>query len=160
MHDTGQCFPRYWYEKVGAEAVPQGEMFAAADADGYIRRDAVTDWALEAFRAHYADATLSKEDIFWYVYGGLHSPEYKQRFAADLKKMLPRIPFAEDFRAFSEAGQQAGPVASELRNGCPVPLTEEYKRLVMEPDDYWVTKMAFGKKAGKPDKSVIVYNPT
>jgi len=164
MHltDTGQCFPLYWYEKVDADAAPQGEMFAAADApdaDGYIRRDAITDWALEAFRAHYGDATISKEDIFWYAYGILHSPEYKQRFAADLKKMLPRIPFAGDFRAFSDAGRKLGEWHLNYEAVEPFPLSEDCKRLVMELDDYRVMKMTFGKKAGKPDKSVIAYNP-
>jgi predicted helicase len=164
MHltDTGQCFPLYWYERVADGAEPQGEMFAAGgapDTDGYIRHDAITDWALDTFRTHYGDAAISKEDIFWYVYGILHSPEYKQRFAADLKKMLPRIPFAEDFRAFSAAGRQLGEWHLNYETVEPFPLTEEAKRLVMEPDDYLVTKMTFGKKDGKPDKSVIVYNP-
>ena len=162
MHDTAQCFPLYYYEKVEVDAEPQGEMFAAGgapDTDGYIRHDAITDWALEAFRKHYNDATITKEGIFWYVYGILHSPEYKQRFAADLKKMLPRIPFAEDFNAFSDAGRRLGDWHLNYETVEPFPLTEEAKRLVMEPDDYLVTKMTFGKKDGKPDKSVIVYNP-
>lgn len=163
MHltDSGQCFPLYWYEKVEDGAEPQGEMFSsvgAPDTDGYVRRDAITDWALDAFRGHYGDAAISKEDIFWYVYGILHSPEYKQRFAADLKKMLPRIPFAEDFNAFSAAGRQLGEWHLNYETVEPFPLTEEAKRLVMEQDDYLVTKMTFGKKDGKPDKSVIVYN--
>ena len=162
LHDTGQCFPLYWYEKIEGGTEPQGEMFAASgppDTDGCIRHDAITDWALDAFRSHYGDAAISKEDIFWYVYGILHSPEYKQRFAADLKKMLPRIPFAEDFNAFSAAGRQLGEWHLNYETVEPFPLTEEAKRLVMEPDDYLVTKMTFGKKDGKPDKSVIVYNP-
>lgn len=157
-----QCFPLYWYEKVEDEAAPQGEMFASAgapNADGYVRRDAITDWALEAFRTYYGDTTITKEGIFWYVYGILHSPEYKQRFAADLKKMLPRIPFAEDFNAFSDAGRRLGDWHLNYETVEPFPLTEEAKRLVMEQDDYLVTKMTFGKKDGKPDKSVIVYNP-
>ncbi|OYD53108.1 damage-inducible protein, partial [Thauera propionica] len=164
MHltDTGQCFPLYWYEKVEDGAEPQGEMFSsvgAPDTDGYVRRDAITDWALGAFRGHYGDATITKEGIFWYVYGILHSPEYKQRFAADLKKMLPRIPFAEDFNAFSDAGRRLSEWHLNYETVEPFPLTEETKRLVMEPEDYLVTKMTFGKKDGKPDKSVVVYNP-
>lgn len=162
MVSKGQCFPLYWYEKAASKATPQGEMFAAIgepDADGYVRRDAITDWALDTFRTHYGEATITKEDIFWYVYGILHSPEYKQRFAADLKKMLPRVPFAEDFRAFSATGRQLGEWHLNYETVEPFPLTEEAKRLVMEPDDYLVTKMTFGKKDGKPDKSVIVYNP-
>jgi len=161
LHDTGQCFPRYWYEKPDARAKPQDEMFAAAgtpDADGYIRHDAITDWALEQFREHYADQSITKEDIFWYVYGILHSPEYKRRFASDLKKMLPRIPFAKDFRAFCDAGRKLGEWHLNYEAVEPFPLTEECKRLVMEGGDYRVSKMANAKKDGKPDKTVIVYN--
>jgi predicted helicase len=166
MHltDTGQCFPLYWYEKVNNEgtAKPQGDMFAASrpppDVDGYIRHDAITDWALAAFRDHYQDQTLTKEDIFWYVYGILHSPEYKGRFATDLKKMLPRIPFAQDFQAFSGVGRKLGEWHLNYETIEPFPLTEDAKRLVMEAGDYRVTKMVFGKKEGKPDKTVIVFN--
>lgn len=162
--EKGQCFPLYWYEKADetGKPKPQSEMFAAGavkpDADGYIRHDAITDWALATFRDHYNDQTISKEDIFWYVYGILHSPEYKQRFATDLKKMLPRIPFTADFRAFCDAGRKLGEWHLNYETVEPFPLTEESKRLVMEGDDYRVSKMAFGKKEGKPDKSVIVYN--
>ncbi|WP_198116800.1 DEAD/DEAH box helicase [Massilia rhizosphaerae] len=163
MHltDTGQCFPLYWYEKADPAEGPQGEMFAAQenpDADGYVRRDAITDWALDTFQTHYKDITISKEDIFWYTYGVLHSSEYKQRFAADLKKMLPRIPLVLDFRAFCEAGRKLGKWHLDYEDVEPFPLTEERKRLVMDDTDYRVEKMAFGKKDGKADRSVIVYN--
>ena len=62
------------------------------------------DWALDCFRAHYSDDTISKWDIFHYVYGLLHHPTYRDRYQANLKRDLPRIPFAPDFRAFAEAG--------------------------------------------------------
>lgn len=161
MVSKGQCFPLYWYEKPENNAKPQGEMFAATgtpDADGYIRRDAITDWALEQFREHYRDQSIGKDDIFFYVYGLLHAPEYKQRFASDLKKMLPRIPFAQDFRAFCDAGRELGDWHLNYETAAPFPLTEESKRLVMEDGDYRVVKMTFGKKHGKPDKSIIFYN--
>lgn len=119
-------------------------MFDAQDqpaVDGYVRRDSIT-----------------KEDIFWYVYGILHSPEYKSRFATDLKKMVPRIPYASDFRAFSDAGRTLGHWHLNYETIEPYALTEESKRLVMEPGDLRVDKMVFGKKDGKPDKSVILYN--
>jgi len=166
MHltDTGQCFPLYWYEKTKKldEGVHQGEMFAAeaetTDVDGYVRHDAITDWALSSFHEHYHDETISKEDIFWYVYGVLHSPEYKQRFASDLKKMLPRIPFTQNFKAFSEAGRSLGHWHLNYETIEPYQLTEDTKRLVMEGHDYRVVKMTFGKKDGKPDKTVICFN--
>lgn len=162
LMDNGQCFPLYWYEAVKDDATAQAAMFTAsgqADADGYVRRDAITEWALEAFRERYADASITKEDIFWYVYGILHSPEYKARFATDLKKMVPRIPYAQNFRAFSDAGHTLGQWHLNYETIEPYALTEESKRLVMEPGDLRVDKMVFGKKDGKPDKSVILYNP-
>jgi predicted helicase len=158
-----QCFSLYWYEKPKDNApAPQTELSLDAgdtqDAHGYIRRDAITDWALSTFRDRYQDQTISKEDLFWYVYGILHSPEYKERFASDLKKMLPRIPFAGDFWAFSRAGRELGQWHLNYETVEPYPLTEESKRLVMEAGDYRVLKMTFGKKDGKPDKTVIIYN--
>jgi predicted helicase len=129
------------------------------DADGYIRRDAISDWALGEYRRRYEDDSISKEDIFWYVYGILHSPEYKDRFAADLKKMVPRIPFAADFRAYRDAGRELGEWHLNYETVEPYPLEEETGRLVMEDADYRVHKMAFGKGSGGKDKSVIVYNP-
>ena len=161
LHDTGQCFPLYWYEKLEGKAKPQDEMFAAEatpDADSYIRHDAITDWALEAFRKHYGNDGITREDIFWYVYGILHSPEYKMRFAANLKKMLPRIPYAKDFRAFRDAGRELGDWHLNYETVDPYPLTEGDKRLVMEDDDYRVVKMSFGKGGRNPDKTVIAYN--
>ena len=110
------------------------------------------------YRKHYNDTSISKEDIFYYVYGVLHSPEYKQRFASDLKKMLPRIPFAKDFQTFSKAGRNLAEWHLNYETVEPYPLDEQTKRLVMETGDYSVKKMVFGKKDGKPDKCVIVYN--
>jgi predicted helicase len=159
--DNGQCFPLYWYEKCEGTTEWQSKWLGFGgkpDADGYVRRDAITDWALGAFCQHYSDQSISKEDIFWYVYGILHSTEYKQRFAADLKKMLPRIPFAKDFHAFCDAGHKLGEWHLNYETIEPYPLREESKRLIMEAEDYRVRKMNFGKKDGRPDKSVVVYN--
>ena len=163
LHDTGQCFPLYWYERhenPEGKAKPQNQMFAdreTPDADGYIRHDAITDWALETFCGHYGD-DITKEDIFWYVYGILHAPEYTRRFVANLKKRLPRIPFAQDFHAFRNAGRELGNWHLNYETVPPYPLTEDKKRLVMEDGDYRVDKMRFGKKDRRPDKTVIAYN--
>ena len=137
---------------------PDGEQQNLPDEHGYIQHEAITDWALQAFRERYSDTTITKEDIFSYVYGILHSPEYKSRFAADLKKMLPRIPFATDFWAFGNAGDKLAQLHLRYETVEPYPLQEENKRMIMEAADYRVQKMAFGKTGGKPDKSVIVYN--
>ena len=69
------------------------------------RVDNITDAALLAFREHYADDEITKDAIFDYVYGVLHAPAYRERFANDLSKALPRVPMAPDFGAFAEAGR-------------------------------------------------------
>jgi len=73
--DAHQCFPFYVYNE-----------------DGTNRRENITDWALEHFRKHYGDEKITKWDIFHYVYGVLHHPEYRSKYAENLKRELPRIP--------------------------------------------------------------------
>jgi len=61
--------------------------------DGTQRRENITDWALEQFRTRYHDPSITKWDIFHYIYAVLHHPEYRERYAANLRRELPRIPF-------------------------------------------------------------------
>ena len=162
MHDTGQCFPLYWYEKVDAADKPGSgnDIFAerpTPDAHGYIRHEAITEDALGAFRTHYADPAIGKEELFWYIYGILHAPDYRERFASDLKKMLPRIPYAGDFWTFSRAGRALGDWHLHYETVEPYPLVEDAPE-PLTGADYRVTKMAFGKRDGKPDKTTIIYN--
>ena len=96
----GQCLPRYRYERQNED---QGELLD--DPGALTRVDNITDTALRAFRVRYADNTIARDAIFDYAYGVLHAPGYRERFANDLSKDLPRIPFAPDFRAFAEAGR-------------------------------------------------------
>ena len=160
----GQCFPLYWYEQADTSTPAEPTLALDGPAEtpdehGYIRREAITDWALSKFRTHYSDQGIMKEDLFWYVYGILHSLEYRDRFADNLKRMLPRIPLAKDFWAFSKAGRQLGEWHLNYETVEPYPLEEDTKRLVMEPEDYRVHKMVFGKSVKEKDKSVIIYNP-
>ena len=74
--------------------------------DGYRRVDNVTDATLASYREHYGDAGITKEDIFFYVYALLHHPEYRERYADDLKKMLPHIPRAEGFHTYASVGRE------------------------------------------------------
>ena len=94
----GQCFPRYRY----VESPGGGVLY---DNPGLERIDNISDTALRTFRTHYRDDSITKDDIFDYVYGVLHAPGYRQRFANDLAKDLPRVPYAPDFHAFVEAGR-------------------------------------------------------
>lgn len=150
--DTSQCFPLYIYDKATA-----GEMDFGQEQSG--RRVNISDHALKTFQAHYKDTKIGKEDIFYYVYGILHSPEYKSRFKADLKKMLPRIPQAKDFWAFSKAGRKLADIHLGYESAKPYPLNEHADSLALdEVKLYRVEKMRFGKKDKKVDKTVIHYN--
>ena len=147
--DGAQCFPLYWYEE--NEAV--GGLFGDEASGGYTRHDAITDQALEVFRKAYPHAfvgrfkkdggeELTKLDVFFYVYGILHSPEYRSRFAANLKKELPRIPLAVDFRAFSEAGRRLAELHVNYEG------VEPWASIVEDGDSAnpgRTTKMTFGK---------------
>lgn len=82
------------------------------------------DSAADLFRAHYADPSISKEDIFHYIYALLHHPGYRERYAANLKRELPRIPFTPDFAAFASAGRELARLHVQYESLDPWPLTE------------------------------------
>lgn len=164
LHFNGdtQCFPLYHYERQEKQAPSLFESIEGGEAAGdYVRRDGVSDWILAQARQRYGNR-VSKEDIFYYVYGFLHAPAYRQRFAADLKKMLPRIPLVDnkkDFNAFSQAGK----FLADLHVGyesVPPPLPEYGVRVLgRESGQFRVEQMRFAKGADKKDdKRVIIYN--
>lgn len=74
-----------------------------AEPDG--DRDNITDWALEQFRATYGPQ-ITKDDIWEYMYGVMHAPDWRERYRHDLQRNLPRIPLADDFEAFRSAGRE------------------------------------------------------
>jgi len=164
--DAGtQCFPLYWYEEEQQTYQTGGmdNMFESPESS-YIQREGITDWILTAARKQYG-YKVTKEDIFYYVYGLLHSPDYRTTFATDLKKSLPRLPLvekADDFWAFSKAGRELADLhlnyeTIEPYRKCIIsfaPLTNKGDKM-----DYHVEKMRFGKIDSKTsDKSVIHYN--
>jgi predicted helicase len=148
-----QCFPLYTYEKQS----DLGELFVTANTGEYVRKQNIPDSILKEFQKVYKDKTITKEDIFYYVYGVLHSPEYKQRFASDLKKMLPRIPYCENFWAFSKAGRELAYWHLNYETIEPYDVAE-WKELYLDAEDYRVEKMVFGKNKDGVDKTTIIYN--
>jgi len=156
-----QCFPLYYYEE---RKNISPSLFDSASENEFIRRDGVSDFILERAKKQYGKNVI-KEDIFYYVYGILHSPEYRETFANDLKKMLPRIPLVDekDFWAFSKAGRELAEYHIYYENVPP------YLNVVVTGADsknYIVNKMRFPKKDGMVrgkkkrvnDKSTINYN--
>ena len=133
--EKAQCFSFYTY-----------------DEDGTNRRENITDWALTEFRTHYQDDTITKWDIFHYNYGLLHHPDYREKYETNLKRDLPHIPFAKDFRGFAEAGARLADIHVNYES------QPEYDRLrfIQNPDvplDWRVEKMKLSR-----DKTQIVYN--
>lgn len=154
-NEKTQCFPLYWYEE--KQSSTEQDIFAMStepQEKEYIRHDGITDYILQEAREKYRTNAITKEDIFYYVYGFLHSEDYRRQFAADLKKMLPRLPLVDnavDFKAFSEAGRKLADLHLNYEKR-PKP-----EQVIVErnADDYIVEKMKF---KSKQDKSVIIYN--
>ncbi|MGH3852885.1 MAG: DEAD/DEAH box helicase [Pseudonocardiaceae bacterium] len=157
----GNFYPRYIYREVSAEA----NLFSEdAENLAYQRVDNITDSALTDFQASYGPS-VTKDDIFFYVYGLLHSPTYRAQYAADLKKMLPRIPKVNDFLGFTNAGRKL----ADLHLGYEAAELYELQEVLtgtQDADEYFryrVQKMAFDKGSrvnGKVtrDRTRIVYN--
>jgi predicted helicase len=153
MISKAQCFPLYTYEKLE----DTGGLFSTSNE--YVKTDNIPDTILAEFRQTYNNPKLSKEDIFYYVYGILHSPEYRSRFKSDLKKMIPRIPFAQDFKAFSQAGRELAKWHLNYETIEPYPLSESTGELGFDSKPhYQVQKMRFAGKARQPNKTTIIYN--
>jgi hypothetical protein len=88
-----------------------GRQSGTVAEDGSHRRENITDWALEQFASHYHDPSITEWDIFYYIYAVLHHPKYRERYATNLRRELPRIPFASCHP--DEAESQAKPATPE-----------------------------------------------
>ena len=134
MLEKTPCFPFYIY-----------------DEEGNNRRENITDWALEQFQTHYQDPKITKWDIFHYTYALLHHPHYRDRYAANLKRELPRIPFAPEFHPFAISGKRLTEIHINYEQ------QPEYRLKHIEnkdlPIDWRVEKMRLSK-----DKTQIKYN--
>jgi predicted helicase len=134
--DAFQSFPFYTY-----------------DPDGSNRRENLTDWTLSAFREHYGEPAITKWEIFHYIYAILHHAAYRERYAANLKRKLPHIPFAPEFRPFAEAGARLAELHVNYEQQAEYPLNERWKPGA--PLDLRVERMKWDSAAGE-----IVYNHT
>jgi len=156
-----QCFPLYLYQEEAESSDLQGEIFAEAPKSQSKRRDAITDEGLAHFLAAYPDEQISKEDLFYYVYGLLHSSDYRDHFADNLSKELPRIPRvkqAEDFWAFSQAGRKLADLHLNYETISPYPAKVEGDTGKLSATDYRVEKMRYGKNGKDKDLGIIHYN--
>ncbi len=157
MISTGQCFPLYYYEKITNDDVEK--FIVEENFHGYTRKDSITDKALTDFRLHYSDDKIKKEDIFYYIYGILHSTQYRVKYQPDLNKMLPRVPFATSFWGFCKAGRNLAEWHLNYETIEPYFLEEEIKNRDINPEKlFYVEKMKFAKVDKIEDKTKIIYN--
>lgn len=204
MVSKGQCFPLYVYEKIDDKDgdddenpqltltvgdKPVDDENIITDDNGkpiYRRKDAITDEGLAHFVDYYAsqmsaDDSISKEDLFYYIYGLLHSEEYRERYAENLTKQLPNIPRVQqyqDFVAFSNAGRKLADLHINYENldmyqgikfntkltNLKLADGQHWAKSKIEDDKFYVTKMKYGKRANEEtgknedDPTKIVYN--
>ncbi|KAA0962914.1 N-6 DNA methylase [Microbacterium sp. ANT_H45B] len=164
--DTGQFFPRYTYRPIendpstlfpadgtlGIFDEIDGKLLAP-EAPGFERIDNVTDEILTDYQESFGKG-VTKDDIFFYVYGLLHSREYRAEFEADLKKMLPRIPKVTAFKEFSKAGRALSELHLNYETIERYPLIED----VTPNASLRVTKMRYAKEGRQENKTSIIYN--
>lgn len=168
MH-TGQCFPLYLYDEpeelsLVATDAQQG-LFESSQSSkrltNHTHREAITAAGLAHFQTAYPGETISREDIFYYVYGLLHSPDYRERFADNLGKELPRIPrvkTAADFWAFAQAGRKLADLHLNYETAEPYPLKIDSAGKKLTDADYRVEKMRYGKNGKDKDLTILHYN--
>ena len=163
LHFIGdsQCFPLYWYDEKKGE--PEVSLFGTTNEERWTQRDGITDWCLQEVRSRFAGSqSITKEDIFYYVYGVLHSRDYRERFADDLRKALPRIPIverAEEFIAFAKAGRRLAQLHLHYEDYAHQAEGVEVDEVDYTAADefayYAVEKMRFPKK---DERHTIIYN--
>jgi predicted helicase len=150
--DTGQHFPLYYYPEMKSKG--SGEMLFGEDL-GTSKVDAISDWALNLFRKEYRES-VSREDIFYYVYGVLSAPEFVSRFKYELKKEAPRIPLLKEFDEYAQFGKELAHIHLNYESFTNDFVTVNISKSTNDESKlYRVEKIRFEKK---DDKSSIIFN--
>ena len=108
---TTQCLPLYRY-------TTEGE-----------RVSNITQWGLRQFREHYGNDDITAEDIFSYTYSVLHDPVYREKYAVDLLREFPRLPFYDDFGAWAAMGRKLLNLHVGFELAAPYPLKRVEKSM-------------------------------
>ncbi|MCF6313524.1 MAG: DEAD/DEAH box helicase family protein [Verrucomicrobiales bacterium] len=174
QHSGGQGFPLYLYETTSTSN--KDDLFnTETQSTEPTRRDGISDEGFAHFQSAYPghESEFNKEDLFYYIYGLLHSPEYRTRYKDNLTKELPRIPAVKkfaDFIAYSQAGRDLAHWHLDYETvkkhpGITLDTGKDGPAISsLKPKDYYVTKMKFAKskdpETGKSinDKTTVFYN--
>ena len=165
MVEKGQCFPLKLYEKL--ETSRDDELFQEQNNTQRQAQDGISDQVLAHFQKAYPGEIIFKGEIFYYLYGILHSEDYRDRYRNNLMKQLPRLPVVTnvaDYHAFRVSGYALAELHLGYESVKPWPVTiNDGKGLPqgVEPERlYRVEKMKYGRgKGAKKDRSTIIYNP-
>ena len=148
---TTQCFPFYYYDTDSKQI---------SFEQSTKRKHSITDFALKHFRDHYKDQKITKKDIFYYIYGLLHSKDYQEKYKNNLTKDLPRIPCVPHFKDLSKIGKQLADLHlnyEDQKQNQKVLIKKEGQKVTLsnlKPEDLKVKKM----KLNKNDQSKIQFN--
>ena len=157
--DKSQCFPIWIYQDTLTDGI-KTDLFDGIHSN-YPRREAITDYGIQQFRKTYPLEAVTREDIFHYIYGLLHSEDYRTRFRANLSKELPRIPCVasvEAYRFFREAGKKLGELHVGYESVEPYPAKIDVTPRDSEESTYRVIKMRHPGTARNKERSVVIYN--
>ena len=151
LMDTGMAFPRYFFD---SERAAVGTLDIYSDNPEDSRTHAVTDWALAQFQRQYS-ASVTKDDIFYYVYGLMNSKDYRERYGPNLRSELPRVPMSHGFQEFVDGGKRLADLHLDYEKAIPYPGLEFSKQVGATPK---VSKIKYGRLNGKIDRTTIQFN--
>ena len=146
------CYPLYYIEEDKNKDKSLFETFDGIEKEN--KKDGISDYIFNLAKQKYS-TKITKEDIFYYVYGFLHNEDYKKEFEADLKKLIPRLPLVNDykiFKTYSDIGRKLADLHLNYEN------IERDKEIIVEGEksnNFIVEKMRF---TSKDKKDVIIFN--
>lgn len=142
--EKSNYYPLYYSEN------KENKLFSSSD-----KQDGITDFIYNLAREKYGVPRITKEDIFYYVYGFLHNEDYKKEYEADLKKMVPKLPLVEEYSDFKQISQIGRDLAKLHLNYEELDRPENVLVDGESSNNFKVEKMKF---ISKNDKSIIIYN--
>ena len=159
LQNNGQYFPLYFYDENFSKDKYQVDLFKNDNSSKYKKIDNISDEVTKIFKTKYPKIVnkINSQNIFYYVYGILSSKEYLNRFNNNLRRSLPKIPFAKDFISFMEAGKELAKINLnyELIKLFPLKIEKPNK---LDIENFKIKKMTYGKKNKEIDKSIININ--
>ena len=151
MDAGANCYSLYYIERDNKDK----SLFETLDGvEKESKKDGISDYIYNLAKEKYS-TKITREDIFYYVYGFLHNEDYKKEFEADLNKLIPRLPLVDDyniFKSYSDIGRELADLHLNYEN-----IKKDSNIIVEgeESNNFKVEKMRF---SNKDKKDVIIFN--